>query len=114
MNGNVTRVNSDTAVEADLTDWQRLRSLTEDDIEAAMANDPDTFAFEEADVARQKGATHRYQVFSDAGGRWRWALRSIDGTVLAVSGQSFASRDEVLQSIEDVRLALMGAGSEAA
>lgn len=114
MNGNVTRVNSDAAVEADLTEWQRLRSLTEEDIEAAITSDPDTFAVEEADIVRQIGPRHRYEVFRDAGGCWRWALRSLGGEVLAVSGRGHASRSEALQSIEDVRLALIGAGSEAA
>lgn len=114
MNGNVTRVNSDAAVEGDLTDWERLRSLTEAAIEAAILHDPDTFPAEEADLARSKGVIHRYQIFSDVGGRWRWALRSIGGEVLAVGGESYASRDEVLQSIEEVRRALKGTGSEAA
>ena len=114
MNGNVTRVSSDEAVEADSTDWQRLRSLTDEDLEAAIRNDPDSFPLEEADIVRQMGSRHRYEVFRDAGGCWRWALRSVGGEVLAVSGRAHASRSEALQSIEDVRLALIGAGSEAA
>jgi uncharacterized protein YegP (UPF0339 family) len=36
---------------------------------------------------------YKLQVFRDAGGKWRWHLRSANGRIMATSGESFASRN---------------------
>lgn len=45
---NVTRVTPREVWEAeDQTDWDRVRSMTDEDIKAAIADDPDTFETDE-------------------------------------------------------------------
>lgn len=38
-------------------------------------------------------------VYQDADTRWRWRLQSANGRVLADSGQSYASKREVLRAV---------------
>ena len=104
----------DSAVETDLSDWDRVRSLSDQDIEQAIRDDPDTFTMEECDLIRLRGTTHRYELYCEASGEWRWVLRSRKGEVLAVSGHAYGTRQEAFKAIEELRLAFIGAQSEAA
>lgn len=46
--GKTTRVTAKEVWETeDKTDWERVRAMTDEDIEAAIADDPDTFETDE-------------------------------------------------------------------
>jgi uncharacterized protein YegP (UPF0339 family) len=114
MNGKLTRIDSTAAADGSLTDWARIRALTDDEIDAAIASDPDSYSIDEAELLGRKGASYRYELYSDKAGAWRWRLLAADGNVLAVSGQAFPSRQSVEKAIGTLRDALLGARSEAA
>jgi len=44
-----------------------------------------------------------FEVFRDAGGKWRWRLIHENGNVLADSGQGYASRSKARQGLDSVR-----------
>lgn len=109
MSGDITRISLDEAVRGDRTDWARLRALTEDEIEAAIAADPDTFGLEDGEPQGRKGASYRYELHADSKGEWRWRLLDANGEILAVGGQSFSSRESLEAAITQLREALLGA-----
>jgi len=96
------------------TDWSRLRALTEEEIEAAIAADPDTYVVTDSELLGRKGASFRYQVYRVKGREWRWRLMSADGEILALGAQAFPSKAAVETAIAALRDALLGARSEAA
>jgi uncharacterized protein YegP (UPF0339 family) len=114
MNAKVTRIGLDEGSEESRTDWARVRALTDAEIEAAVADDPDSYLLAQGDEIGRKGASFHYQIYRDPGDAWRWRLLSARGEVLAVGGQGFSSRKEVQAAIATLRDALLGAGSEAA
>jgi len=44
-----------------------------------------------------------FQYYQDKGGNWRWRLRNDEGKIIAVSGQSFKTRDECLSDLETAK-----------
>ena len=114
MSAKFTRIGLEEESEASRTDWARLRALTDAEIEAAIADDPDSYAFAQGEETGRKGASFRYQIYRDAGDSWRWRLLSAKGEVLAVGGQGFPTRKDVRAAIANLRDALLGARSEAA
>ena len=114
MNGKVTRIDLSAEPEGSRTDWTRLRALTDDEIEAAVAEDPDAYLFGEHELLGRKGASYRYEIHRDSGGEWRWRLLSANGEVLAIGAQAFPSRKKLRAAISALRDALLGAQSEAA
>lgn len=112
MNGKVTRIGLDEDSKGSSTDWARLRSLTEEEIELAIAADDDAYRLDE--FLGRTGASYRYVIYLDRSERWRWRLLAAGGEVIAVSGQAFPSRDAVQAAIETLRDALLGARSKAA
>ncbi|HEX6374889.1 MAG TPA: DUF1508 domain-containing protein [Allosphingosinicella sp.] len=114
MNGKPTKTGSAVAVDGSRTDWARVRSLSDEEIDAAIADDPDSYGIEEAELLGRKGASYRYELYCDRSGGWRWRLLAADGEVLAVSAQAFTSRQSVETAIVTLRDALLGARSEAA
>jgi uncharacterized protein YegP (UPF0339 family) len=114
MNAKLTRIASDAESDESLTDWARLRALTDEEIETAIAGDPDSYAIEQGEELGRKGASFRYQIYRDPGESWRWRLVSANGEILAVGGQGFPSRKAVAAAISSLRDALLGARSEAA
>jgi uncharacterized protein YegP (UPF0339 family) len=109
MSGKITRVGSDAAVEDDLTDWRRLESLTDDEIETAVAMDPDSSLGDEGDVAVVRGL-----VFRDVKGGWRWRLVGPDGAAIADSPRSYSERSEVELAIRNLRQAILAGETRAA
>lgn len=104
----------DEGAEESRTDWARVRALTDAEIEAAIAGDPDSYSFAQSEETGRRGASYRYQIYREPGDTWRWRLLSARGEVLAVGGQGFPSRREVQVAIASLRDALLGARSEAA
>jgi uncharacterized protein YegP (UPF0339 family) len=114
MNAKITRIGLEEGSEESRTDWARLRALTDAEIEAAVAGDPDSYPIAQGEEIGRKGASFRYQIYRDPGDTWRWRLLSAQGEVMAVGGQGFPSRKEVQAAIATLRDALLGARSEAA
>ena len=114
MSGNFTRIGLDEDRDGSATDWARLRALSDEEIETAIASDPDAYSIEEADLIGRPKSSYSYLLYRDARGSWRWALRSADGQVLAVSGNSFDSREKAEFAISELREAILGARSAAA
>ena len=113
MSGSYTRIGLDEDRDGARTDWTRLQSLSDADIDAAIAGDPDSYPVE-TDLIGRRGGSYAYQLHQDGTGAWRWALRSAAGEVLAVSGKAFASRAAAEAALTDLLEALLGARSEAA
>ncbi|TKX56921.1 DUF1508 domain-containing protein [Halorubrum sp. SS7] len=53
-----------------------------------------------------------FEVYEDAGGKWRWRLVHENGNVIADSGQGYASRQKARQGLDSVRSNAGGAGLE--
>lgn len=98
MNGKITRINSDTAVSGDLTDWERLRGLTDEEIETAVATDPDSGFVTDDEIRPLRGL-----IFRDSQGKWRWRLIAPDGRPIADSPGSYADRADVDRAIQALR-----------
>ena len=52
-----------------------------------------------ADTAATKG----FEIFEDKAGEWRWRLRAINGELVAISEQGFASKSGVVKTLDVVR-----------
>lgn len=98
MNERITRVGLDDPIES-RTDWARLRSLTEDDLERAIADDPDTF------TVHRRPVKMRFEVFQDKANEWRWKLVHGNGSVIADSAEGYRDRRDAERGIELVRQA---------
>ena len=96
------------APEAGRTDWDRLRGMTDDEIEAAIAADPD------ADLSGGGNAAFQGLVFRDSTGEWRWRLVTPEGKAIADSPTSYADRSEVDRAIEALRKAMAAGRAKAA
>jgi uncharacterized protein YegP (UPF0339 family) len=112
MSGNSIRNNSPVENSVSGTDWQRVRSLTDDQIDAAIANDPDTYAVSGARLGHLAGRYH-YVIFRGDAGDWRWRLVAKDGEILAEAATGLATRKQAQAAIAGLRSALLG-GSLAA
>ena len=47
-----------------------------------------------------------FEIYQDKGGGWRWRLRATNGQLLANGGEAFASKSNVIRSLESVRKAV--------
>ena len=99
----------DSAGEAGLTDWARLLHMTDDEIDAAIASDPDSFGLGEASRAKHRRAIH-YQLYCE-GPFWRWRLCARNGEVLAYSADSFPDENAAKQAIRRMYRAMAELGS---
>jgi uncharacterized protein len=54
-------------------------------------------------------ATAKFETYTDAAGRWRWRLKDSNGTKIASSGESFASKANAKRAAENVRTTAPGA-----
>ena len=109
MSEKITKAGSGGAVEEDLTDWDRVRALTDREIEEAIRDDPDTFALEEGDVPPFQGLIYR-----DREGKWRWRLLGPNGEAVADSPRGYADRAEVDRAIQALRKAIIAGEGEKA
>lgn len=42
----------------------------------------------------------RFKIYEDKAGKWRWQLRSINGRIVADSGQGYAKRSECHRAVK--------------
>ena len=101
MSERITRVSLAEAVDGDRTDWVRLGALTDQQIDAAIEGNTDSFAMQTNQMS-----TARYSVYQDGAGQWRWRLTDAQGQILARSGGSFRSRSAATTALAVVRAAL--------
>lgn len=104
----------DVGAEGSATDWHRIRALTDDEIEAAVASDPDSYLLDGPEHLGRAGASYRYMLYRDPAGDWRWRLVSSNGGILAVGAQAYPTREALAEAISTLKDALIGARSEAA
>jgi uncharacterized protein YegP (UPF0339 family) len=107
MSGNFTRVSLPVGNDSGATDWQRIQSLTDGQIDTAIADDADAYALTTTQLGHQAGR-YRYELFPDANGAWRWRLVNKDGQIMAEAATSFASRKQATAAIAELRAALLG------
>ena len=55
-----------------------------------------------------------FEVYKDAGGKYRWRLKSTNGQTIATPGQGFAAKRGCMDNIESVRRAAANASVEEA
>jgi hypothetical protein len=48
-------------------------------------------------------AKPKFQIYSDASGKFRWRLKDADGEKVALSGETFASRSEAKMAAQLVK-----------
>lgn len=100
MSERITRRNSSDAVENDLTDWDRIGAMTDEDIAAAIADDPDWAPFQNDDTEV------REIVLGDGNGRWTWRMIARDGEALASSPEAYSSQADAIQALARLRDAI--------
>ena len=109
MSGRTTRRHLGEAARRGETDWKRLRGLTDEEIEAAVAEDSDSFLLEDADVPAIRGV-----IFRDSAGEWRWRLIAPDGRAIADAPRGYTDRDEVDRAILELRDLILAGHAKAA
>jgi uncharacterized protein YegP (UPF0339 family) len=55
-----------------------------------------------------------FEVYKDAGGKYRWRLKSTNGQTIATPGQGFSDKRSCMDNIESVRRAAANASVEEA
>jgi uncharacterized protein YegP (UPF0339 family) len=53
--------------------------------------------------SREAVATPKFQIYSDAAGKYRWRLKDADGEKVALSGDSFTSASEAKHAAKLVK-----------
>lgn len=57
-------------------------------------------------------ASGEFELYKDAGGKYRWRLRDANGVEIAASGESFDSKSNAKRAAENVRDSAAGARIE--
>ena len=107
MSGNFIRISSPVDSDGSATDWQRIKSLTDEEIDAAIASDTDAYTIVATQLGHQAGRYH-YKIFQDSTGAWHWQLVSKDGRILAAAANGLTSRKSAQAAIAELRSALLG------
>lgn len=113
MSDDVTRIGLDEESDGSRTEWSQLRRLSDEEIEGAVAADPDAYLLDHGEAGRPQGS-YQYQFYRTPGGEWRWRLVDASGAIMAVGGQAYPTRRAVEAAITILRDALLGARSKAA
>jgi uncharacterized protein YegP (UPF0339 family) len=112
MNEQLTRVSLGQAGNGN-TDWDRVRTLTDAEIDAAISGDPDTFALSDAEldaIIASKQADHaRYYILQTRDGHFRWYLMGASGAILAAAYEGAATKEEAQAGIMALRAAAIEA-----
>ncbi|WP_299236776.1 HVO_2922 family protein [Natronomonas sp.] len=64
---------------------------------------------EESGTPGEDASSATFELFEDAGGKWRWRLRHDNGNIIADGGQGYASKQKAKQGLGSVRLNVPGA-----
>jgi uncharacterized protein YegP (UPF0339 family) len=56
-----------------------------------------------AEDFKANAASASYEVYEDAGRKWRWRARAANGQTIASSGGAFASKQDAQQAAENVK-----------
>lgn len=87
------------AVDGDRTDWNHVRTLSDEDIDRAISTDSDTFA-----LRGLTSSSHvRFVVSQSKRGGWLWRMVTDEGEVIAHGRSAFPSRTSALAAMEDLR-----------
>ncbi len=93
------------------TDWVRLNAMSEAEIIAAIIEDEDSFALSDKDlatvVARFGTKSPRAMIRSVRNGRFRWALLSSDGKVIAEDRRGALTRAKARSAIRAYQLSMI-------
>ncbi|HEX5258480.1 MAG TPA: YegP family protein [Sphingomicrobium sp.] len=109
MNERITRMYLAEAGKHGRTDWERLRGITDEELEAAIASDPDASIAADGEI--DPLAT---LVFKDPRGKWRWRLLGPDGKAIADSPRGYADRSDVDEALRKLRETMQAAEAKAA
>lgn len=101
MSEKITRVRLGKAVSEDRTDWEHLRSITDEELEATIAEDADSAVSPDGELGPIVG-----MVFRDSRGQWRWRLLDANRNPIADSPRGYADRDEADEAIRKLRAAI--------
>lgn len=102
MNEHITRVSLDDLPPGE-TDWARLAALTDEENEANIASDFDSWPLDD----QARGCFfHAYPL---ASGRWTWDLVDPEGAILARAGVDFANWDDADAAVERLKTMLAAA-----
>ncbi len=107
MSGKTIRTVSDAVPKPTQTDWTRLKALSDDEIDAAIADDADAYALD-SELLGRSGSAYRYQIYQIAPSHFGWRLVSADGRIFATSQEGFTSESEARSAIAEIRAALLG------
>lgn len=117
MSGKITKISLNEALKAaasdSQTDWERLRSMSDEDIDAAIASDPDTWAIDDEELKRRP-KPGRYEIYRDVGGQYRWRLLAADGSIVADGAQSFATLKQTKAALASLHFLMLSSRPEAA
>lgn len=97
MNGKLTRIGLGVASEEGRTDWSRLVSLTDEDIDRAMTQDDDAWPLEGSRVA--KG--YSFEITEDKQGEFRVAFKYNSEKIFTTEG--YSSKARAKRAIESFR-----------
>lgn len=64
----------------------------------------------DAEIAALHTSSARFEIFEDAGGKYRWRLRHRNGNIIADSAQGYSSRQKCQQGMHSVMRNALGAG----
>jgi uncharacterized protein YegP (UPF0339 family) len=87
--------------------------MTDDEIDAAIASDPDAWAVGDEESKRWPKPGH-YEIYRDGSGKYRWRLVAADGSVVADGAQVFATRKQAQHALGDLRLLMLSSRPQAA
>jgi len=88
MSKKLTRMRLGDPIGESLTDWERLRDLTDEANDANIASDFDSWPLD--DQARG----YFFQILRASADRWTWAMVDREGQVVARAPTAYASWDE--------------------
>ncbi|MFU1782061.1 HVO_2922 family protein [Haloarcula japonica] len=75
-------------------------------LESVRNNAPDAYVIDQSkdeEVPEGHGSNATFELFEDAGEKWRWRLRHDNGNIIADSGQGYSSKKKATQGLQSVQ-----------
>ena len=69
-------------------------------------------SMDDAEPVEEGGGNATFELFADAGGKWRWRLVHRNGNIIADGGQRYASKQKAKQGLGSVKTNVRGAPVE--